>query len=346
MAYLVEDGNKRSAGNPHWQTHPTEPIPWRWSLYRHLSPWSNNVEKLRYAFEQNVNSNTKNIFNSVKDHYQTQLSTPWLKFNNSPSAVAQADIVISVGFEYCGGIFVPACLGSSSLVKDNIRKASYRNDLRMELNLHFLADPDNFPNYATWNNDSIKAVIAHELGHVFGLHEQYLSSGCSPVISIMDAGEVNNGVLEHCDNITLPTNSDLGQIRNYFTTSSLNYYIKDDIDASGGQIRHDWIDNSWSESLAYFWIYEYTGSPPTWQQGVPDMNSGNDIGMRHTTVFRELDFYVNPSNHGIPTGRWVIICGYPLFGHHWYWTVPHDPNNPATSVWYTGAWRCSDAEWW
>lgn len=70
-----------------------------------------------------------------------------------------------------------------------------------------------------YTDDSRKNVLMHEIGHVYGLHEQYVDKpehdgpcGDGPS-SIMDASIIPSGVFRNCDGLTGPSTTDVANVR-------------------------------------------------------------------------------------------------------------------------------------
>jgi hypothetical protein len=116
---------------------------------------------------------------------------------------------VTSGFPgYC--VEFVACV-QEFLAYDNTRKAYYANTYLIWFNNL------QFPNFT---DTGWKATAAHELGHVFGLGEQYIEGAnppssivCSGADSVMDALSLSGGsVVGGCSGHNLPTSTDVSRV--------------------------------------------------------------------------------------------------------------------------------------
>ena len=226
--------------------------------------------------------------------------------------------------------------------KDQIREASYWVTADICIN-----------DEVEWvNNDAMISAIAHELGHMYGLHEAYRDSTPTPaagtpsptpaanqcnhdITSIMDA-HVGRLGSEHCDGLTTPTAKDVenvylayrdGTLANFTASRTTNERGKD-------VIRFGWNDHAWGERehevLFYFNVESPSGTPnPDNSKTVQFARSRNAMGVgRHADMGAFLgEKYrykhdVNPYEHlewrpysqtRLPDATAYFACGRPVF---------------------------------
>ena len=182
------------------------------------------------------------------------------------------------------------------------------------------------------------AVIAHEMGHVYGLEERYRHGrGCNPgETSIMDAvrqASATTTALRHCDELEGPaTSTDVARVRTLYSKGSLpgltatttSHQELSNGEATGATI--SWEDAAWAEKEHHIklFIYESTG----WRQfttesiedgigahrdilGVPANASPKLYELSHE--FSPQKFSGTQGNERLPDVADYRFCGTPYF---------------------------------
>lgn len=243
----------------------------------------------------------------------------WTEYSTADVAAA------GVQSGYCGSPNAVACLVTAQWYVDTLRNANYPSKQIVALELAKLTDPD--PNLERKKRVS---VTAHELGHVYGLHERYNDSG-SPgglcnfnEISVMD-GAGCDGWLEG------PAPGDITAVDNFWGSG---YLWVLDINPVNGTAEASWYDQAWGDldhPLAWFWWDDTTSS---WQWVGAWDRVANNVGFRYGFVedpARHLSQTLNRSSFpNAPVNKWYTVCGEPWFN----------------SYQKSGDWVCSDYMVW
>lgn len=160
------------------------------------------------------------------------------------------------------------------------------------------------------------SVLAHELGHVYGLHERYIHQDNGGVtcnsneVTVMDAAGCD-GWLEG------PASLDVNRVNNFWSQGFL-YYL--DINPVNGRAEASWYDfawGDWSNDLAWFW-WDAATSSWRWVGAWDEMlnNIGFHYGYvedppRHLTQLLDRSKFPNA-----PVNKWYTFCGNPWFASY------------------------------
>ena len=105
-------------------------------------------------------------------------------------------------------------------------------------------------------DDYLLSVMAHEIGHAYGLHEAFIdnpptTNPCNnSVTSIMDAGHPKLDITSvsrkwtHCDELTGPSPWDVARVRDFFASGGPVDFTSE---ASGNRGTFRWRDDAWGE---------------------------------------------------------------------------------------------------
>lgn len=223
---------------------------------------------------------------------------------------------------------------------DELRYASFWDKAEVGV------DPINF----LWASaDVLTGAIAHEIGHLFGLHDRYymwqpepgvpdppILSACNPdEVTIMDTCNVwwdpQEGklrILGHCDGLTGPDQEDIDRVDPYWGEGELASWTAE-VYGSPSVLSMNWRDRAWTECHANLHYYYWNGNSWVHYDGLcynPDMGLHEDYpnGLGDRTIFRNNI----PENFGA-ADKWNCCCGWPYFKT---WDV-------------VGTWTCSPFIW-
>ena len=277
---------------------------WRWSGVENYAFywWSAASSSLWWWAESDLLANTQTAVNNWQ-------SATGLPFYKAPSQ-ATADLTV---------------------VEDNSLEAFGIVELT-----EVAADPGRNANYtyralATIRNDGEKpvggwqATIAHEIGHVIGLHEAYEDSGnedeqdafCNPQSTIMNSGSCANRPDK-------PSSLDISRVINLYQTGEL-LNLTTSSSWFTSSLYTTWKDGAWGEYEHRLYLYYWDGTQwamldhvgHTAQTGTREMNWNT----------RTLSRTFTRTQYGKPAG-WYMVCGFPIFRHGG-----------------AGTWRCSNYSW-
>ena len=163
---------------------------------------------------------------------------------------------------------------------------------------------------AEWTTDSRVAAIEHEIGHAYGLGEQYLWSGCNAnVLAIMDGGGINPTThkIYHCDGIAYPQSWDMSRWSEY---KHSGYYLYSYNSMWGdGTVVTYWIDRFWNDYMTEVdWQWGNSASGP-WTAFVRTSHVG--FNGSHSSVSDanglRINAWVNPGFYGIHQ-KYLRVC--------------------------------------
>ncbi|MBM3156158.1 MAG: hypothetical protein FJ004_02605 [Chloroflexi bacterium] len=164
-------------------------------------------------------------------------------------------------------------------------------------NAQILIDP------GQWNQQALIGCIAHEIGHLLGLHERY-GAACNAVeVTIMDA---MLGKLQTCDGLQGPSALDEKRIYEFWAKGNMP------ITGAGCGTVGTWMwkDLSWAENRYSFGIWYWNGNGWTWYYGNEHLeNVGTHFSYDN---YRNLLEEVNRQTYGAPAGS-HCACGHSYF---------------------------------
>lgn len=173
-----------------------------------------------------------------------------------------------------------------------------------------------------WMDDGSRQTLVHEIGHVWGLGEQYVpGSGCNAnSYSVMDTSKFDSqNRLIPCDS-EYPQTNDQNRLSWYYLGGEYNSV---DTYISGTQVRTDWKDAAWMDwNMRVFWYAANTPMDTGVNFLTTDVLMGNGS---HRFVYdatnRIIYSTVRPTNYG-QTYKWIYACTWPIFndiGSHGTW---------------------------
>ena len=210
---------------------------------------------------------------------------------------------------------------------------SFSNDSRADANYQDTAVVW-IQDRSDWGVGGRQSVIAHELGHLYGMHEAYIENANNPCnsarTSIMDGvtTDANNKIV-HCDGLTGPNTTDVSVVEAMYRTGQMGSMTAS---SSGTSATFTWKDGAWAErwyELQFFW---WNHQNQTWVFFARPSHS-DDVGV-HVPNYscsssaacedRTLSRTVNRVAYGTPSA-WYAMCGWPEFRKYRSY----------------GTWRCS-----
>ncbi len=114
--------------------------------------------------------------------------------------------------------------------------------------------------------DERVTALAHELGHVYGAHEQYhdqqLPYTCNgSYYGVMDTYRTDTGYIQSCDQVTTPQYLDTDLVNSFYRSGWLHNLAAV---ARPGNIGHyTWQDAAWAEYWHEIYVQKWNGS--SWQ---------------------------------------------------------------------------------
>ncbi|MBI4287425.1 MAG: hypothetical protein HY671_03215 [Chloroflexi bacterium] len=163
-------------------------------------------------------------------------------------------------------------------------------------------------------------TIAHEMGHLVGLHEQYVEANgnCWDYNrSVMDAVKDDAAGLKiHCDEVQGPTPFDVQRVNAYWGEGDLAVMGF----GLGPVAYYSWKDLAWTEhahGLGFWWLNEATNQ---WQEYY-NMPMKTDIGVHLFTkdlIWSKQIDWRDYQAQGAQAG-WHTMCGSPYFPAYHQW---------------------------
>jgi hypothetical protein len=186
-----------------------------------------------------------------------------------------------------------------------------------------------------WDSDAAKVqALAHEIGHLYGLHEQYRWDGeCNPAkYSVMDTmtgyydGQGRAHVTGGCDGLSGPSTTDENNVNAYWGQGSLTNWGSS---ADGSIGIYTYLDESWAETHHNLQAFYWNGSSCVFYN---QQNRSSSVGL-HKDFPDYLGYFSllearDRTDYGAPAG-WHCLCGWPYFVQ---WDV-------------MGSWTCSPWVW-
>lgn len=203
--------------------------------------------------------------NTIKNNWTAAVpELTWFEVTSETSA----DVTFKSGT--CPG-GAPACNSTTSYFYDSDRDASYWQKSTIYID-----------NNHDWTAAGKRGALAHEVGHLYGLHEQYLDSsggGCNNSdTTIMDGGTLDgSGKIIHCDGLEGPAAIDDKRVTAYWSQGEMSNFTAS---ASGGIGTYTWTDDAWADYRHQpKWFY-YDGSQ--WIE-YHSVNRTGDVGVHRIT---------------------------------------------------------------
>ena len=214
------------------------------------------------------------------------------------SAEVTADVVFKAGS--CPNS-APACSYNTDHYFESDRDASYW--IKNTINVDFSEN---------WSADGRRAAVAHELGHIYGLHERYQETpqDCNASeTTIMDALVEVSGYLFHCDFLTGPVSIDDSRVTSYWSDGAYSSFAGTPFGTAG---LWAWKNDAWTPR--YHRVYYYWYDPSTGWVNYEFKAITADIGVPRVTEDRIMSDLINRLSYPIITGPgWHVACGYPKF---------------------------------
>ena len=169
-------------------------------------------------------------------------------------------------------------------------------------------------------------MIAHEVGHLYGLSDAYIHNppGCNiNAFSVMDATKLNgSNQVVTCDGLEGPALNDASSVASFWSTGELSDFVASH--PYGTLANYEWLDSAWSDLRQYLYWYWWNGS--SWVNYL-SQNKSDEVGVHRITEERLFLKTVNRIDYpGVGAG-WHVACGWPYFAAY------------ATP----GTWRCSNS---
>ncbi|MDA1095823.1 MAG: hypothetical protein O3B84_01000 [Chloroflexi bacterium] len=165
-----------------------------------------------------------------------------------------------------------------------------------------------------------RQVLAHELGHFYGLHERYIESpfACNGgEYTVMDALGCEEPPLEG------PASKDVDRVNAYWGQGAMAWYQPEVV---GSNIAWTWADGAWAETYQQFNAFWSYGAPNwDWVPYVQLLQHTDGIGL-HNVLSQKVETppRVMAETFGKePQGTYHTACGHPYFkafGVYGTWT--------------------------
>lgn len=168
-----------------------------------------------------------------------------------------------------------------------------------------------FPNYANYTDQEQHFVLAHELGHVLGLHDKYYPGGyCGPENSVMNA--------LGCHSLTGPSVTDGYNLYKYYeacggSCASLEA-VPSSLNASGTTVNSQWIHRHWYTLMGHIKYYKSNSQNGPWTH-FHTQTPAQNLGFWEDAVPQTNDQYIlnMTQDVGSMTDKdYVLLCGRPM----------------------------------
>jgi hypothetical protein len=197
---------------------------------------------------------------------------------------------------------------------------------------HYLAKAEIILDSARpWRTTAVRAAIAHELGHHYGLDDRYNHStgaGHPSESTIMDSmvvatSDPTSEVLNHTEfvngvPIEGPQSIDIERVLRFWREGGLAGWGPPS-NPSFGVMTFDWDDYAWGDWHHNLYLYRWDGAQ--WVQ-VTTENETRRIGLHRNAQARRISHSFNRVTLGQQPG-YFMSCGWPLFnpfGMHGDWS--------------------------
>jgi hypothetical protein len=166
---------------------------------------------------------------------------------------------------------------------------------------------------ANWTTSSLTGAIGHEMGHAYGLGEQYISPYCNGSrFSLMDGAYVNgSGFITLCDT-EYPAAWDVDRWREYKLSFgyTFDYY---NTWGDGTAITY-WKDRVWNDhQLEAHWYWGNGANGPWNYIGRSNHvnNNGSHENVSPAYAWR-INAWINPGFYGVHN-KYLQVCAFPLY---------------------------------
>jgi hypothetical protein len=251
-----------------------------------MKSWALDGQTIKYCNGMGDTPYNQSILDAVAN-WNMQFAFPFTDFTAFCGAGQKMDIVDD-RFSYPCGDGTIACFRVVLWSVDYTRTGYYMDTVRVWVH---------YPHYDFDEYWGMRSVVAHEIGHAYGLDDKYLHDPieCNPdpLTTVMDAavynpqGEVSSG----CD-WNGPTSADDSDITwlYFMDTPNVQPEILPSIKESSTRIRNPWRDHSPNES--YYYLYDQyiwqnnvvTYKTQAWKNGVAPGDQWAVTDMSYTLV--------------------------------------------------------------
>lgn len=253
---------------------------------------------------------------------------PWEK----TTIEADAHVKFRFATTPCGYIGATGCTNLVGVV--------YRTPPNGNENAYYAAKWDVFiKDPAPWAAPLVRrSVIAHEVGHVYGLNDQYVDSGTEDcnwdVNSVMDADIIIFGDIWSCDFEEGPTTLDIARVKAFWggweagTPEGLKR-AEPILTAVGvnSWIIATWADFAWSDTfhlLDWYWSSNENGPWTSYKVEIVT----TDTGVHYHTGARAIRRDVNRTDYTEVPAGWHRVCGWTWSGPFGQWSNNNRCSNP------------------
>lgn len=222
---------------------------------------------------------------------------PELEYTEVPLEIT-ADVVFKAGTCWDGS---PACRVTTGYYYEGDRDASYWSQATIFIDFSF-----------NWTADGRKSAVAHEMGHLYGLHERYIDprGACNNSdYTIMDGLQLISGYVVHCDFLTGPVSIDDTRVTSYWSNGAYSSFTATPFGTAGVW---EWKNDAWAPYFHRVTYYYYDWSIGWVPYEVKAITA--DIGVHRITEDRTMSDLINRLNYpAVPGPAWHIACGHPRF---------------------------------
>ncbi len=195
-----------------------------------------------------------------------------------------------------------ACTAFTSWFPDSIRRGNYWDEALVTFNVNY-----------NWRQRHLRGIVAHEIGHLYGLHERYPDNPPTGACNngentIMDGTTFDQqGRVVHCDGIEGPVTLDEQRVTRFWSQGEL---VGMAATATGTVAAYTWRDRAWSDyEQRLEWFYWDGSAFLLYAQ----KSKTTDIGTHEVTEPRTLREDIDRTFYGAPGGVTHRMCGQPYF---------------------------------